>query len=104
MIVENVDNFYDLLYKGNQKRTVGKTNANEASSRSHALLKINIENKDKEGPNSTNVIIGRFILVDLAGSEKTNSVINNNSNNNNNNLNKNNVRQQEGANINKIFC
>ena len=103
IIVENVDNFYDLLYKGNQKRTVGKTNANEASSRSHALLKINIENKDKEGPNSTNVICGRFILVDLAGSEKTNSVINNNSNNNNNkkNVNKNNVRQQEGANINK---
>ena len=94
-IVENVDNFFDLLYKGNQKRTVGKTNANEASSRSHALLKINIENKDKEGPNSTNVICGRFILVDLAGSEKNNSSINNN------NLNKNAVRQQEGAKINQ---
>ncbi len=98
MSVENIDNFYDLLYKGNQKRTVGKTNANEASSRSHALLKINIENKDKEGPNSANVICGRFILVDLAGSEKNNSSINNN---NNNNTNKNALRQQEGAKINQ---
>ena len=95
IIVENNDNFYDLLYKGNQKRTVGKTNANEASSRSHALLKINIENKDKEGPNSSNVICGRFILVDLAGSEKNNSTITNN------NLNKNAIRQQEGAKINQ---
>ena len=93
--VDNIDNFYDLLYKGNQKRTVGKTNANEASSRSHALLKINIENKDKEGPNASNVICGRFILVDLAGSEKNNSAINNN------NLNKNAIRQQEGAKINQ---
>ena len=93
--VENIDNFYDLLYKGNQKRTVGKTNANEASSRSHALLKINIENKDKEGPNSSNVTCGRFILVDLAGSEKTNSTITNN------NLTKNAIRQQEGAKINQ---
>ena len=94
--VENIDNFYDVLYKGNQKRTVGKTNANEASSRSHALLKINIENKDKEGPNSSNVICGRFILVDLAGSEKNNTPINNN-----NNVNKNPIRQQEGAKINQ---
>ena len=93
--VENIDNFYDVLYKGNLKRTVGKTNANEASSRSHALLKINIENKDKEGPNSSNVTCGRFILVDLAGSEKNNSSINNN------NLNKNAIRQQEGAKINQ---
>ena len=100
LVVENIDNFYDILYKGNQKRTVGKTNSNEASSRSHALLKINIENKDKEGPNSSNVTCGRFILVDLAGSEKTNSTLNNN--NNNNNINKNAaIRQQEGAKINQ---
>jgi kinesin family protein 18/19 len=103
IFVDNVDNFFDILYKGNQKRTVGKTNANETSSRSHALLKINIENKDKEGPNSSNINCGRFILVDLAGSEKNNSSINpNNNNNSNNNLNaKNNLRQQEGAKINQ---
>ena len=95
MNVENIDNFYDILSKGNQKRTVGQTNANETSSRSHALLKINLENKDKEGPNSANIACGRLILVDLAGSEKVNSSLGNN------NLNKNAIRQQEGANINK---
>ena len=99
LYVENVDNFFDILYKGNQKRTIGKTNANETSSRSHALLKINIENKDKEGPNSANISCGRFILVDLAGSEKNNSAISNNNNETNNN--KNALRQQEGAKINK---
>ena len=101
LYVDNVDNFFDILYKGNQKRTTGKTNANETSSRSHALLKINIENKDKEGPNASNISCGRFILVDLAGSEKNNSVINNNSNNNELNNNKNALRQQEGAKINQ---
>ena len=98
LYVENVDNFFDILYKGNQKRTTGKTNVNETSSRSHALLKINIENKDKEGPNASNITCGRFILVDLAGSEKNNSVLNNNNELNNN---KNALRQQEGAKINQ---
>ena len=83
------------------KRTVGKTNANETSSRSHALLRINIENKDKDGPNSSKITCGRFILVDLAGSEKNNTALNNNNNLNNLNNNKNALRQQEGAKINQ---
>ena len=98
LYVENADNFFDILYKGNMKRTVGKTNANETSSRSHALLRINIENKDKEGPNSLKINCGRFILVDLAGSEKNNPAINSNNNLSNN---KNTLRQQEGAKINQ---
>ena len=98
LYVENADNFFDILYKGNMKRTVGKTNANETSSRSHALLRINIENKDKEGPNSLKINCGRFILVDLAGSEKNNPAINSNNNLSNN---KNALRQQEGAKINQ---
>ena len=91
LFVENADNFFDILYKGNQKRTIGKTNANETSSRSHALLKINIENKDKEGPNASKISCGRFILVDLAGSEKNNPTIGNTNSLNNN---KNALRQQ----------
>ena len=98
LFVENADNFFDILYKGNQKRTIGKTNANETSSRSHALLKINIENKDKEGPNASKISCGRFILVDLAGSEKNNPTIGNTNSLNNN---KNALRQQEGAKINQ---
>ena len=86
--VENNDNFYDLLEIGNRKRTTGSTNNNETSSRSHAALRINLYNQDR---NSKNLISGKFILVDLAGSEKTSI------NSNNNNI----VRQTEGKNINK---
>ena len=93
--VDNVENFYEILYKGNLKRTVGQTNVNETSSRSHALLQIIIDNKDKQGPNSNNLITGKFILVDLAGSEKNNSTITNN------NLTKNAIRQNEGSKINQ---
>lgn len=94
--VENTENFYDILYLGNKKRTTGSTNNNETSSRSHAVLRINLDNKDK---NSNDIITGKFILVDLAGSEKYSSNLNNN---NNNNININNQeRQKEGSKINK---
>ena len=86
--VENNDNFYNLLEIGNKKRTTGSTNNNETSSRSHAALRINLYNRDR---NAKNLISGKFIIVDLAGSEKT-SINNNNSNA---------VRQTEGKNINK---
>ena len=87
--VQNTDSFYDILYKGNQKRTTGSTNNNETSSRSHAVLRIILDNKDK---NSNDIISGKFILVDLAGSEKTSNNLTNN---------KNQERQKEGSNINK---
>ena len=99
--VENTENFYDLLYTGNKKRTTGSTNNNETSSRSHAVLRISLNNNDI---NSNHITIGKFILVDLAGSEKTNSHLNNansNNTNSNNNNNTNNIRQNEGSNINK---
>ena len=86
--VENNDNFYDLLELGNRKRTTGSTNNNETSSRSHAVLRINLCNQDRNSKNSIN---GRFIMVDLAGSEKTSI----------NSSNPNKERQNEGKNINK---
>ena len=89
MIVDNTEKFYDLLYIGNNKRTTGSTNNNECSSRSHAVLRINIDSIDRE---SNDIISGKFILVDLAGSEKTSA-------NQNNTINQ--ERQKEGININK---
>ena len=86
--VENNDNFYDILSLGNRKRTTGSTNNNETSSRSHAVLRINLYSKERT---LNNTVSGRFIMVDLAGSEKTSI----NSSNNNT------VRQNEGKNINK---
>ena len=58
---------------GNKNRTTEATNANEESSRSHALLMISVENKDKNGKNS-DIIVGKFILVDLAGSERSSNI------------------------------
>ena len=87
--VNNTENFYDLLSIGNNKRTTGSTNNNEYSSRSHAVLRIILDNIDK---NSNEIISGKFILVDLAGSEKTSSSLTNNLNQ---------ERQKEGSNINK---
>ena len=87
--VDNTENFYELLSIGNNKRTTGSTNNNEYSSRSHAVLRINLDSIDK---NSNEIISGKFILVDLAGSEKTSSNLTNNLNQ---------ERQKEGSNINK---
>lgn len=82
--VVNSTEFFQHLLQGNQKRAVESTNSNETSSRSHAVLQITIENKDK---NSNQALYGKFIMVDLAGSEKgTNNT---------------GIRQVEGANINK---
>ena len=86
--VENNDNFYDILALGNRKRTTGSTNNNETSSRSHAVLRINLYSQERI---SNNIISGRFNMVDLAGSEKASINTNNN----------NTVRQNEGKNINK---
>ncbi|OXU29727.1 hypothetical protein TSAR_016159 [Trichomalopsis sarcophagae] len=54
-----------LMTTGNQNRTVGATNMNEHSSRSHAIFIITIEMGDSCG-----IRVGRLNLVDLAGSER----------------------------------
>jgi kinesin family protein 5 len=55
------------MVKGNGNKSVGATNMNEESSRSHSLfaLTITITNND-DGSCKT----GKLFLVDLAGSEK----------------------------------
>ena len=93
--VKTTENFYELLFKGNKKRTTASTNSNEASSRSHVVLKISLENKDKEGDNKNDILTGKLILVDLAGSEKSSKYANPNPNS------KQNLRQLEGVKINQ---
>ncbi|KYQ57477.1 Kinesin-like protein KIF3B [Trachymyrmex zeteki] len=57
-----------LMNVGNQNRTIGATNMNEHSSRSHAIFLITIEmgNIGDTG----GIRVGRLNLVDLAGSER----------------------------------
>ncbi|XP_012267487.1 kinesin-like protein KIF3B [Athalia rosae] len=57
-----------LMNMGNQNRTIGATNMNEHSSRSHAIFLITIE-MGTIG-DSAGIRVGRLNLVDLAGSER----------------------------------
>lgn len=57
-----------LMNTGNQNRTIGATNMNEHSSRSHAIFLITIEMGSID--DSSGIRVGRLNLVDLAGSER----------------------------------
>ncbi|XP_064551593.1 kinesin-like protein Klp68D [Drosophila montana] len=64
---KSVDDMTNVMKVGNKNRTVGFTNMNEHSSRSHAIFMIKIEMCDTE----TNTIkVGKLNLIDLAGSER----------------------------------
>lgn len=58
-----------LMAKGESNRHVGETNMNERSSRSHTILRIYIECRQR-GEDSRSVKISCLNLVDLAGSER----------------------------------
>ena len=79
----------DLLVIGNENRTTEDTDANESSSRSHAVMIINVQFRLKEEGLDGEVKIGKFALIDLAGSERA-SATNNRG-----------LRLAEGASINK---
>ena len=64
-VCKNAAEIQQLMNIGNQNRTVGATNMNEHSSRSHAIFMITIEMGDSCG-----IRVGRLNLVDLAGSER----------------------------------
>ncbi|XP_068149566.1 kinesin-like protein Klp68D [Drosophila tropicalis] len=64
---KSVEDMSRVMQLGNKNRTVGFTNMNEHSSRSHAIFMIKIEMCDTE----TNTIkVGKLNLIDLAGSER----------------------------------
>jgi hypothetical protein len=56
-----------LMARGAAARSVGRTNANEHSSRSHSLLLIELSGANAVSDSRT---AGRLVLVDLAGSER----------------------------------
>ena len=55
---------FDLMDRGNSFRTTHATEANDTSSRSHAVCQINLRSK------SSPRLLGKMSLVDLAGSER----------------------------------
>ena len=78
-----------VIQIGNERRTVAATGANQASSRSHAILIINSETHAKKKEKSTISRFSKLQIVDLAGSERAQASDNRGQ------------RMVEGANINK---
>ena len=66
------------------------TAANEVSSRSHAVLQVVVETRERAEGRNAKIKIGKLSLVDLAGSERA-AVTKNRG-----------ARLQEGANINRF--
>lgn len=71
VVCKSAQEIQQLMNRGNLNRTIGATNMNEHSSRSHAIFLITIEMGSLEnGENSGGIRVGRLNLVDLAGSER----------------------------------
>ncbi len=88
--VTSCKDIMQLLKKGNKNRTQEATNANETSSRSHAILQVQVEYKDRVTTGlEAEIKVGKLSLIDLAGSERASATQNRG------------IRLIEGANINR---
>ncbi|KAF1955095.1 kinesin family protein-like protein [Byssothecium circinans] len=85
----NVAEVMDMIVRGNEYRTMSPTEANATSSRSHAVLQINVSSKDRNASVNEPHTMATLSIIDLAGSERA-SVTKNRG-----------TRLIEGANINK---
>lgn len=87
-----VDDALELLVLGNSNRVVAKTDANNHSSRSHAIFRINVQSTSKDIGRGGDILrLADFNLVDLAGSEGASAV------------GANTKRQKEGSKINQRY-
>jgi len=89
MNVKSCKDIMIQLRKGNKMRTTESTNANETSSRSHAILQVIVEHKERNSGTEAEVRVGKLSLIDLAGSERASATLNRG------------IRLIEGANINR---
>ena len=78
-----------LLHQGNRRRTTEATNANQTSSRSHAIFQVIIGRSEKKRNTALEVVYSKLSLIDLAGSERGTSTGNRG------------IRMMEGAKINR---
>lgn len=65
--VGSEDEVFQLLKIGNENRSIGATDMNKQSSRSHSCFVLQIEQKNTQDFSSK---VGKIYLVDLAGSER----------------------------------
>lgn len=66
----------NLVFMGNANRTMSPTEANATSSRSHAVLQINICQRLKTADVSEDFTVATLSLIDLAGSERASATKN----------------------------
>ncbi|KAI3694973.1 hypothetical protein L1987_77959 [Smallanthus sonchifolius] len=69
--VHKTDEVWELLKSGSRVRSVGSTNANELSSRSHCLLRVTVLGENLVNGQRTR---SHLWLVDLAGSERVGKI------------------------------
>lgn len=86
---QSVQEVMDMVLRGNAARTQSPTEANATSSRSHAVLQINVSLKDRDSSTTEPVTMATLSIIDLAGSERASATKNRGE------------RLLEGANINK---
>ncbi|MCJ1382937.1 kinesin-like protein Klp5 [Xylographa soralifera] len=86
---QNVQEVMDIIVRGNEYRTMSPTEANATSSRSHAVLQINVSQKDRNADVNEPHTMATLSIIDLAGSERASATKNRGD------------RLLEGANINK---
>ena len=86
---QSVQEVMDMIVRGNEYRTMSPTEANATSSRSHAVLQINVSQKDRNADVNEPHTMATLSIIDLAGSERASATKNRGE------------RLLEGANINK---
>lgn len=86
---QSVEEVMEMIVKGNEMRTMSPTEANATSSRSHAVLQINVAQKDRNAGVEEPHTMATLSIIDLAGSERASATKNRGE------------RLLEGANINK---
>lgn len=69
-VTKSVEEIQHVMSVGHANRSVGRTNMNEHSSRSHAIFIITIECCELGMDGENHIRVGRLNLVDLAGSER----------------------------------
>ncbi|XP_058498455.1 kinesin-like protein KIF3B [Solea solea] len=69
-VTKSVWEIEHVMKVGNQNRSVGATNMNEHSSRSHAIFVITVECSELGVDGENHIRVGKLNLVDLAGSER----------------------------------
>lgn len=88
-IINSHEEIVGLIKQGNTRRIMASTKANQFSSRSHAIIQLSIEKRDRAKDVVDAFTFSKFCLVDLAGSERAATTENRG------------LRLFEGANINR---